>query len=84
MWAYAYHEAIDHLDKGFALLAYVPESAERAQQELALQVGLSLSLMHTQGFVAPAVEQAYTRTRALCQAVGDSLQRFAALWGLRN
>ena len=84
MWVYAYHEAIDHLNKGLALLASVPESAERTQQELALQVGLSLSLMHTQGFIAPRVEQAYSRVRVLCQAVGDSQQRFAALWGLRN
>jgi DNA-binding winged helix-turn-helix (wHTH) protein/predicted ATPase len=84
MWTYAYHEAIDHLNKGLALLTHVPESAERAQQELALQIGLSLSLMHTQGFVAPVVEQAYSRVRVLCQAVGDSQQRFAALWGLRN
>jgi DNA-binding winged helix-turn-helix (wHTH) protein/predicted ATPase len=84
MWTYAYHEAIDHLNKGLALLTNISESAERTQQELALQVGLSLSLMHTQGFVAPAVEQAYARTRVLCQVVDDSLQRFAALWGLRN
>jgi DNA-binding winged helix-turn-helix (wHTH) protein/predicted ATPase len=84
MWTYAYHEAIDLLNKGLALLPHLPASAERTQQELTLQVGLSVSLMHTQGFVAPVVEQAYTRTRVLCQEAGDSLPRFAALWGLRN
>ena len=84
MWTYAYQEAIDHLNKGIALLSYFPESPERTQQELALQVGLSLSLMHTRGFAAPEVESAYKRIRDLSRIVGDSPQRFAALWGLRN
>ena len=84
MWTYAYREAIDHLRKGVKLLTQLPESPEREQQELALQVGLSLSLMHTRGFAAPEVEHAYDRIRDLCQTAGDSLQRFAALWGLRN
>jgi predicted ATPase len=84
MWTYAYREAIDHLSKGVKLLTQLPESPEREQQELALQVGLSLSLMHTRGFAAPEVERAYDRIRDLCKTAGDSLQRFAALWGLRN
>ncbi len=84
MWTYAYQEAIDHLNKGIALLSHFPESPERTQQELALQVGLSLSLMHTRGFAAPEVEHAYGRIRDLSRVVGDSPQRFAALWGLRN
>ena len=84
MWTYAYQEAIDHLNKGIALLSHFPESPERTQQELALQVGLSLSLMHTRGFAAPEVERAYGRIRDLSRVVGDSPQRFAALWGLRN
>src|SRR5581483_8087588 len=84
MWTYAYREAIDHLDKGIALLAHLPESPERTQQELTLQVGRSLSLMHTRGFADPEVEHAYGRVRDLSHTVGDSPQRFAALWGLRN
>lgn len=84
MWTYAYQEAIDHLNKAIALLSHFPESPERSQQELAAQVGLSLSLMHTRGFAAPEVEQAYRRIRELSRIVGDSPQRFAALWGLRN
>jgi predicted ATPase len=84
MWTYAYHEAIDHLKKGIALLSHFPESPERTQQELGLQIGLSLSLMHTRGFAASEVEHAYKRIRALSRVVGDSPQRFAALWGLRN
>jgi predicted ATPase len=83
-WTYGYHEAITHLTAALALLSHLPASPERAQRELALQVGLSLSLMNTQGFVSPVTEQAYTRTHALCQEAGDSLHRFAALWGLRN
>lgn len=84
MWTYAYQEAIDHLDRGIALVSHFPQSPERTQQELALHVGRSLSLMHTRGFAAPEVEHAYGQVRDLSRMIGDSPQRFAALWGLRN
>jgi DNA-binding winged helix-turn-helix (wHTH) protein/tetratricopeptide (TPR) repeat protein len=84
LWTYAYHEACEHLTKSLALLARFPESPERTHQELSLQIGLSLSLMHTRGFAAPEVKQAYDKTRALCRIVGNSPQCFTALWGLRN
>ena len=84
LWTYAYQEAIDHLHKGLALLSRFPQSPERAQQELSLRLGQSLSLMHTRGFAAPEVERSYEQVRDLVRVVGDSSQRFAALWGLRN
>ena len=38
--------------------------------------------MAAQGYAAPAVEQHYTRARALCDQLGDSPQRFPVLCGL--
>src|SRR5262249_9177720 len=64
------------------LLAALPESPERAQQELAVQLALGPTLMATKGPAAPEVEQTYIRARALCEQVGETPQLFATLWGL--
>ena len=71
-----------HLTKGLELLATLPETPERAQQELDLQIALGPALMATKGYAAPEVEQTYARARALCQQVGETPQLFPALWGL--
>ncbi len=78
----AYHEAIIALRKGLALLATLPESPERIQRELALQLMLGELLMAAQGMASPAAGDAYSRAHALCQQVGDTPQLFRALGGL--
>jgi DNA-binding winged helix-turn-helix (wHTH) protein/tetratricopeptide (TPR) repeat protein len=78
---YSYQEAITHFSQGLTLLATLPATPARAQQELALQLALGPALMTSKGPV-PAVEQAYARARALCQQVGETPQLFAALQGL--
>ena len=71
-----------HLTRGIELLITLPETAERAQHELTLQIALGTSLRRTKGWAAPEVEHAYTRARELCQQVGDTPQLFPVLWGL--
>ncbi|NIN93471.1 MAG: hypothetical protein GTO49_00450, partial [Anaerolineae bacterium] len=44
----AHHEAIVHLKQGLTLLETMPETPERAAQELALHLALSGSLQITQ------------------------------------
>jgi class 3 adenylate cyclase/predicted ATPase len=78
----AYAEAINQLTTALELLSTLPDTAERAQQELRLQIALGLPLMLTQGPTAPQLETAYVRARALCQQVGDSAQLFPVLRGL--
>jgi predicted ATPase len=78
----AHVEAIGHLAKGLAVLETLPESAERRQQELELQIERGLSLIVIRGQAAPEVGQAYTRARQLCEHVEDRTQRFRVLWGL--
>jgi predicted ATPase len=75
-------EAIAHLKQGLELLLALPDTLERAQQELTLQRMLGVPLLALKGFAAPEVEQAYTRARALCERVQDTQQVFPVLFGL--
>src|SRR4029450_1493874 len=75
-------EAVQHLTKGLTLLATLPETPARAQQELELQTALGPALMATKGWATAEVEQTYARARALCAQVGDTPQLFPTLAGL--
>ena len=79
---YAYQEVVGHLTRGLALLATLPETAARAQQELDLQLTLGPALTATKGHAAPEVEQTYTRAQVLCTEVGDTPRLFPMLRGL--
>ncbi len=78
----AHEEAINHLTRGLEVLTALPDTPERAQQELALQIALGASLVRIKGHVAPDVERTYARARALCQQVGDFSQLSRVLFGL--
>jgi TOMM system kinase/cyclase fusion protein len=75
-------EAIEHLSRGLDILTTLPDTPERAQQELDLQTTLGSALVAIKGQASPEVEQAYTRARELCQQVGETPQRFQVLRGL--
>ena len=75
-------EAIEHLTRGLDVLKTLPDTPERAQQELDLQTTLGPALMVTKGMGAPEVLHAYTRARELCQQVGETPQLFQVLQGL--
>jgi len=77
-------EAVTHLTMALSLLATLPDGPERAQQELALQLTLGPAWMATRGFAAPEVGAAYTRALALCRQLGETVQLFTALMGLRT
>jgi predicted ATPase len=78
----AHREAIDHLTKGLELLKTLPDTPERTQQELALQIALGVSLMVTKGYAAPEVERVYTRARELCLQMGQTPQLIPMLQGI--
>jgi predicted ATPase/DNA-binding winged helix-turn-helix (wHTH) protein len=79
---HAYREAADHATRALGLLRAFPESPERIQQELTLQVMLGAALTATQGYAAPEVARTYGRARELCAQVGDTPQLFPVLLGL--
>jgi predicted ATPase len=66
----AFQEGIAHLTRGLALLMTLPDSLERAEQELALQ--LSLGTAWTFGSTVIEGGKAYTRAHALCQKTGNT------------
>jgi len=80
----AYVEAVAHFQKGLEMLQPLPETAERAELELAHQVGLGTSLIVSEGWTAPAVEQAYVRAYELCQQLGEPPVLISVLQGLRR
>ena len=80
----AHVEAIAHLTTGLALLAALPETPARAQQELDLLIALGPVLMDIKGAAAPEVEQTYARVDALRQQVGETPQLFLTLHGLQR
>src|SRR5262249_4847765 len=78
----AYVEAISHLTRGLELLQMLPDTPERAQQELTLQLALSAALIPVKGYGSPDVGKTYTRARALCQQLGEIPQLFPVLSNL--
>ena len=75
-------EAISNLTGGLELLDDLPETPDRDRQELAMQLGLGVGVIAVDWAGAPEVGHAYSRASALCDDVGEPVDRFAALWGL--
>jgi predicted ATPase len=73
---------VSHLSTALDLLTTLPETRERSQQELVVQMTLGIALGATKGQTAPEVERLYTRARELCERVGEPRQLFRVLWGL--
>jgi len=75
-------EAIDHLHQALALLGTLPETPERNQQEVQLQLALGAPLIVAKGYSDPETERVHERARELCQAVGEGPELLRALIGL--
>ena len=66
------------------MLATLPETRERVQQEVDMLIALGASLLATQGTGATEVGETYTRARQLCQYLEEPQQLFPVLRGLCN
>ena len=76
-------EAIAHLSKALELLATLPGTRERAEQELSLQITLGGPMIAAKGHSSPEVERVYARARDLCGRIGETPQLCPVLNGLR-
>ena len=79
---HGYREAAEHATRGLESLKRQPDSQERTQQELALQIMLGSALTALRGHAAPEVERAYARARELCERVDDTHRLFPVLLAL--
>jgi predicted ATPase len=80
----AHPEAIELARRGLTLLAQLPDTPARSCAELTLLIALGVSLVATQGFASPEVEQTYLRARALCEQMEEIPTRLPVLYGLWN
>jgi class 3 adenylate cyclase/tetratricopeptide (TPR) repeat protein len=82
--SFALAEAQGHLRRGLGCVEQLPQSADRLNLELSLQVTMGVPLMLTRGFAAPEVEKHYAHVHELCLEAGPNAtpQLFPALFGL--
>jgi DNA-binding SARP family transcriptional activator/predicted ATPase len=78
----ANEEAITLFNRAVALLETLPETPERLEQELSLQLNLTAPLEATRGYTAPETGRAYTRAYEICQQIGETPQLHPALVSL--
>jgi tetratricopeptide (TPR) repeat protein len=78
----SYAEAIGIFTSALELLQALPETPQRLEQELALQLGLGAALTAIKGWSATEVGQAFGRARELCRLIGETPHLFQALGGL--
>ena len=79
---FAYQEAVGLARRGLELLGRLPDTPERTEQELCLQLTLGVPLIATEGYAAPDVGSLYLRARELCQQLGETSDVSEVLWGL--
>ena len=78
----AHHEAAQFAERGLEALLKLPETPERNERELGLQLALGFSLQSVLSWGAPEAGASFTRARKLCEQMGDDPRFFAALVGV--
>jgi class 3 adenylate cyclase/predicted ATPase len=66
-------EAVTHFERGIELLPQLPETPERHERELEMQMALGPALVATRGYADAGVGRAYERAWQLCQRLEDSV-----------
>jgi class 3 adenylate cyclase/predicted ATPase len=75
-------EAIAHFRKALDSLAALPDSSQRTDQEIELQLALGIPLIAVRGYAAEETREAFARARALCLDRDSPDEYFQALYGL--
>ncbi len=80
----ANEEAIGYFNRALELLQSLPESQERDQQELRLQLALCVPLRWARGWAPPELGRASTRALELARQAGERPEALAALGSLHS
>lgn len=80
----AWKDARGHLEKGLSLLEALPDSPERNEKELSLQLALGSALLATDGYGSRGQIAAYSRAYDLSRTLGARVQVWPALHTLAN
>jgi predicted ATPase/class 3 adenylate cyclase len=78
----AHADAVASLSAAIELLQKLPDTADRAQRELPLQLALGPAFIVLKGWVAPETERAFSRALEICESMGDPPDLYFALYGL--
>ncbi|HEX9027964.1 MAG TPA: hypothetical protein VF823_02240, partial [Anaerolineales bacterium] len=78
----ANQEGLAHFTRALDLLSTLPDTLERAQQELTLQINLAISILALQGYADEKVGNAFSRAYELCKQIGNTPQIFPIVWQL--
>jgi adenylate cyclase len=77
-------EAMTSLREALALLATQPDTPDRADQELSLQLSLGTALIMGKGNAAGEVAGVFTRAELLAEQVGKTTELFITLWNQKS
>jgi tetratricopeptide (TPR) repeat protein len=77
----AHADAVGLLTDAIDLVPRLPESPDRIERELALQLAVGPALFAIKGWGSEETAQAYTRARELCEQLNDSPEVFPMLYG---
>src|SRR4029077_15640677 len=75
-------EAIGHLTGALGLLQSLPNSPERKQTRLDLQVMMTQAMIASQGYAAPKTQQILLQAKELIDPSTRLSQKFAVLYGI--
>jgi class 3 adenylate cyclase/tetratricopeptide (TPR) repeat protein len=78
----AYNDAIGYGREALRLIATMPESRERDQRELKIQMTMGPLIVAVQGFSSPELAINVNRAQELCRSAGETPEIFGVLAGL--
>ncbi|MGD1029418.1 adenylate/guanylate cyclase domain-containing protein [Candidatus Binatus soli] len=78
----AYNDAIRYAREALLRIGELPESRERDQRELKIQMMLGPLIVAVQGFSSPEIAGTIARTQELCCRAGETPETFGVLFGV--